>query len=426
MYLLINAWKKKKENDNKSFLFGGFMEDLENKYIILLLEKCLNFKKSKSLFISFDKVNKDFVDKIIKKAENMGIIDIYLDMEDINVTHDKLKNSSIKEIEKDSYFDKSIWNTYALKNASFLMLETEFPGMFDDIEEEKIAISKKINQNTRKEFRKKESTYEIPWCIAALPNEIWANSIFKNDPKSYEKLFNIICKMCMVDTKNPIESWNNYLKKVDNVATKLNDLKIESMTYKNSLGTNLTVKMPKNHIWNSAAGDNNLDMFVNMPSYEIFSSPSYLETEGIVYSSKPLIYGGGKVDDFYLEFKNGKVVNYDAKKGKEILKSIIESDNNACYLGEVALVNDDSPISNTNLVFGTTLFDENASCHLALGDGFSECLKNTKMTKDELLKCGINQSVTHVDFMIGTSDLEIEAITKNGKEYIFKNGNFCI
>ena len=199
------------------------------------------------------------------------------------------------------------------------------------------------------------------------------------------------------------------------------------MHYKNNLGTDLTVELPSDVIWNSAAGEEDSNMLVNMPSYEIFTSPNYKKTSGIVYSAKPLIYGGGKIDEFYIEFKEGKVINYDAKQGKEILRQIIESDENSCYLGEVALVNNNSPISNTNLVFGTTLFDENASCHLALGDGFPDSLKEgLTMTKEELLRKGINQSKNHVDFMIGTKDLEIEAETKDGVVQIFKDGNFVI
>ena len=229
----------------------------------------------------------------------------------------------------------------------------------------------------------------------------------------------------MIDTPNPIESWNNYLKEAQVIVNKLNSMEINSLHYTNSLGTDLIVTMPKNHIWVSAANDKN--GLVNMPSYEIFSSPNYLKTSGIVYNSRPLMYGGGIIDDFYIEFVDGKVINFDAQQGKELLQEIINSDEYSCYLGEIALVNNNSPISNTNIVFKTTLFDENASCHLALGDGFRECLKNSeKMSKDELLSHGINQSKNHVDFMIGTPDLEIEATTNKGKIKIFSNGNFCI
>ena len=403
------------------------MENNEKKYIKLLLERCLNFNKSKSLLISYDKVNKSFVDHVVEYAKTLGVNDIYLDEDDINTTKEKLENLTLDEIEQDTYFDKTIWDEYAKKNASFLMLETEFPNELEDIDPLKIAKAKYINRTTRELFRKKEASNEIPWCIAALPNEIWARSIFPNEDNAYEKLYEVILKMCMVDKEDPIKSWNEHLNKLKKLSTKLTDLKITKLHYKNSLGTNLTIELPSDVIWNSAAGSEDSNMLVNMPSYEIFTSPNYLKTNGIVYSAKPLIYGGVKIDDFYIEFKDGKVVTYDAKKGKAILKQIIESDENSCYLGEVALVNNNSPISNTNLVFGTTLFDENASCHLALGDGFPDSLKDgLTMTKEELLGKGINQSKNHVDFMIGTKDLEIKAETKEGSILIFENGNFVI
>ena len=403
------------------------MKDNETKYIKLLLERCLNFDKSKSLLISYDKINKNFVNNVVEYAKKLGVDDIYLDEDDINTTKEKLENLTLDEIEKDSYFNKSIWDKYAKKDASFLMLETEFPNELEGVDHLKISKAKYVNRTTRELFRKKEATNEIPWCIAALPNEIWAKSIFPNEENAYEKLYEVIFKMCMVDKEDPIKSWNEHLNELKNLSTKLTNLKITKMHYKNNLGTDLTVELPSDVIWNSAAGEEDSNMLVNMPSYEIFTSPNYKKTSGIVYSAKPLIYGGGKIDEFYIEFKEGKVINYNAKQGKEILRQIIESDENSCYLGEVALVNNNSPISNTNLVFGTTLFDENASCHLALGDGFPDSLKEgLTMTKEELLRKGINQSKNHVDFMIGTKDLEIEAETKDGVVQIFKDGNFVI
>ena len=402
-------------------------EVLEDKYIELLLKRCLNFDKSKSLFLSYDKVNKRFADKVISYAKNMGVLDIGIDCEDIYERHEKLKNIKLEDIEKDSYFDKSNWDIYAKKDASFLMLESEFPGVMDDIDPKKIAKAKFTNRKTRELFREKELKNEIPWCIAAIPNQVWADKIFKNDPNSLEKLYDVIFKMCMVDTLDPILSWNNYIKEVDIKIRKLNDLKITKLHYTNSLGTDLYIEMPEYVIWRGVGSGSEKNMIVNMPSYEIFSSPNYLKTEGIVYSSKPLFYGGAVVNDFYLKFKEGKVVDFNAKEGYEILKGIIESDSNSCYLGEVALVDYDSPISNTKLVFGTTLFDENASCHLALGEAFSDTIPDgSNMSREELLKNGLNVSSNHVDFMIGTSDLVIEAETKDGLIKLFDKGNFTI
>ena len=403
------------------------MLDLEDKYIDLLLEMCLNFEKSKSLFISYDKCNKEFVEKVIKKAKTLGVDDIKVDEEDIYLTKEKLLTLTAEEIKKDSYFDKSVWNEYAEKGSNFLMLDTEFPHVLESVSPDKISLSREIIRNSREIFRKKEINYEIPWCIAAVPNGVWAKDLFPKEEDSYEKLFKIICDMCLVNTDDPIKSWIEYREKHQKISKKLNDLKIKSLHYKNSLGTDLKVTMPKECVWNSIASEEEKDMFVNMPSYEIFSSPDYRKTEGIVYSSKPLVYAGKIIDNFWLEFKDGKVIDYNAEIGKEILKGIIEGDSNSCYLGEVALVNYDSPISNTGLVFGTTLFDENASCHLALGDGFPNAIeKGTDMNDSELLQNGINISKVHVDFMIGTEDLSIEAEIDSGTIKIFEKGNFCI
>lgn len=398
---------------------------MREKYIDLLLKRCLNFEKSKILFISYDKVNKDFVDDVIEKSKELGVDEIVVDESDIEKTYNILKSSSLNEIENNSYFDKSKWDLYAEKNASFLMLETEFPHYLDDIDPEKISKASYTKRKSRPLFREKETNYEIPWCIAALPNQMWANDIFNNDENSYQMLEDMIYEMCMVDRDNPIESWNEFLKDVKERTNYLNSLEIKKLHFTNELGTDLIVEYPDNLMWSSVADDIEYNMLVNMPSYEIFTSPDYRKTNGIVYSSRPLVYGGGLIDEFYLEFKDGKVINFGAKKGYEILRGIIESDPNACYLGETALVNSNSPISNTGLVFGTTLFDENASCHLALGDGFNMSIKDgLKMSKEELLNHGINQSHNHVDFMIGTNKMNIEATTNKGIMLIFKDGNF--
>lgn len=396
---------------------------MREKYIDLLLKRCLNFDNSKILFINYDKVNKDFVDEVVKRAKELGVEEIVLDEEDINITLDKLTNLSVDEIKKDKYFDKSKWDEYAEKHASFMMLEGEFPGMLDDVDPDKIAEASITRRKSRPKFRKMETTYEIPWVIAALPNEVWGKDLYGDN--GHKKLEDAIYKMCMVDENDPIEAWNKYTNSLKERCEYLNKLKIKKIHYKNSLGTDLTLTMPENNMWTSVADDLEFNMLVNMPSYEVFTSPDYRYTEGIVYSSKPLMYNGGIVDEFYLKFKDGKVVEYDAKKGKDILKGIIESDDHACYLGECALVDYDSPISNTGMVFKTTLIDENASCHLALGDSFSLTIPNgDKLSKDELLNKGLNSSTNHVDFMIGTKDLEIDAITDNGSITIFKNGNF--
>lgn len=403
------------------------MNELENKYIELLLKRCINFEKSKSLFINYQ-VESEFIEKVVDKAKEMGIEDIYLSFEDTYKEHEILSHISLEQIDTYPFFDNSIWDEYAKKDASFLILETEIPGLMDDIDPEKLSRARYIKRTTKPIYKDKQLKSLIPWCIACIPDVVWAKNLFPglNEEDAYNKLFECIMSMCMVDTKDPIESWNNFLRKQQTMVEKLNNLEISKLHYTNSLGTNLTIELNEDALWTSA-GNHGENMIVNMPSYEIFTTPDFNKTNGIVYSSKPLLYNGALIDNFYIEFKDGKVEGYDAKIGKEILKGIIESDEYSSYLGEVALIEHNSPISNTGLVFKTTLIDENSSCHLALGCGFNDCIKNSKnLNNEELLNKGVNPSKNHVDFMIGTYDLNIEAETNKGKVLILKNGNFNI
>lgn len=402
------------------------LEILEDKYIELLLKKCINFNNSKSLFINYDKVNKAFVEKVIRRAKEMGVYDIGIDEEDIFELRDKLNSISLEEIEHDDYFNKRKWDEYALKNASFLMFTTEFPHVLDGVEAEKVSRAEYINRKTRSIFRKRETSYEIPWCIAALPSEIWAKNVFPNSENAYEELYLTILKFCMADTKNPIESWNTTLINMAIMQEKLTQLEIKKMWYKNSLGTDLTIELPENCVWNSAAAKQEKEMFVNMPSFEVFTSPDFRKTNGIVYSTKPLMYNGGLIDKFFIEFKEGKAISYYAKVGRKLLTEIFKSDEKARYLGEAALVDRDTPICKSNLILGSTLLDENSSPHLALGDAFAFSIRNAEnYTEEELIAKGLNlNATTHVDFMIGSSDLNILADTKEGPKLIFKNGKF--
>ena len=225
--------------------------------------------------------------------------------------------------------------------------------------------------------------------------------------------------MCLIDKNNPIKEWNNKLNANNKRVKVLNNLNITKLVYKNKLGTNFEIGF-KNNIWCGAdtESEDGRKLIVNMPSEEIFTSPDKNSANGIVFASKPLIYNGNTIDKFWIEFKNGNVINYGARKGKEILKSIIES-KGGNKLGEVALVDVTSPISKSNILFYETLYDENASCHLALGEGFLECSKEAKPN-------WLNKSDTHVDFMIGDNTLTIEAITNSKNVTIMKDGKFKI
>ena len=401
------------------------IEELENKYVDLLINRCLSFKNGNSLFINYYSDNDAFVEKLVTSAKSRGIEDIYLDKNDKEERHQKLLQS-VEEINNDDYFDDYIWDEYAKKNAAFLMLSTEFPGYFADIPSENMTAAALKSRTSKPVYKLKQLTNDISWCIAVIPNKIWAKEKFPDlsEDDAYNEYFKLMCHCTMVDKENPIEEWNKFLDRQRMLVSKLNELQITKMHYTNSLGTDLVIGLSPDALW-QCAGYEGSDTIVNMPTYEVFTSPDYRLTEGVVYASKPLMYGGALVDKFWVKFKNRKVVDYDAEVGKEILKGIIESDEYSCFLGECALVDKNTAIAQTNFVYGETCLDENASCHIALGDAFPECLKGAEDESiDERRERGLNHSDNHVDFMIGTDDLNIVAETKNGEMLIFKNGEF--
>lgn len=400
------------------------MEELENKYIKLIINKCFNLKNHKSLLINCDlKEHISFAEKVKEYCKSIGINDVVIHCNDLYKIHDYLKNTELEDIKLNPLIDRTPWDEFAKEGEPILFLNSNTPGLMNDIDPKKIKKWVEEREKSTRYYRENVSRHTFPWSIVDLPNKVWADKVFKDDPDSYQKLYLNIMKMCMVDSDNPIRDWNRYIGESNYRKGTLNNLEITSLHYTNSLGTNLHIELPKNCIWMNSYGE----CIHNMPSYEIYTSPDYRKTNGIVYSSRPLYYNNCLIDEFNIEFKDGKVVNLDAKVGKNNLEELVYKNENANYLGEVALVPYDSPISNTGLVFNDTLFDENASCHLALGRGFATAIKDGKLfTNEQLLERGINQSKQHVDFMIGTEDLNIEAKTNRGKVLIFKDGNFNI
>lgn len=404
------------------------MQELMEKYAKTILEVCLKVDVDKPLFISANLERLDFVRIIEKIAYEKGIKDIYFDLSDSIIKHDGLKYLSLEELKEHQYWNKEKWNEYAKKGAAFLMLASETPGLMSDIDPKKLSDISMYAFETRKEFDDLRDKQITPWCIAAVPTESWAKEVFPNSEKPLEELWMKIFEACALTEKNPEALWQNKIDKLKTRAQKLNDLKIKKLIYKNSKGTDFEIELLDKTIWCSGKStmQNGKEILVNFPTEEIFTSPDYRTANGIVYSSKPLMYHDVKIDNFWIKFENGKVVEFDAESGKDTLKEMIYSSENSDYLGEVALVPHDSPISNTNIVFYETLFDENAACHLALGDSFQECYEGgPEMTKEELNELGLNKCLNHVDFMIGTNDLSIKGITKNGEEIIiFNEGNF--
>lgn len=404
------------------------MKEKQEKYADLLLTKGVSIKRGMPLLISAPMEAYEFVRILSKKAFEMGVTDIGYDLVDENIKHDALKYLEINELKDNTLFNKKIFDEYAKKDAAFLMLMSDDPKLMDDIDKNKLSEAAIFSRKSKPLYKQRQLNNEIVWCIACVATKKRAEAMFENADDALDKLWEAIFDACYINNKNPEQAWNTFIEETKKKTEILNKLKIKELHYTNNLGTDLTITLLENSIWNGAGEKtkNGQEFIANIPTQEVFTTPDRLGTNGIVYSSKPLIYNGGFINDFFIEFKEGKVINYGAKEGKEILKGIIESDENACYLGEVALVDYNSPISTSKLIHYETLYDENASCHLALGSGFIECVKGADgKTKEELLKIGFNYSDNHVDFMIGSEDLTIMAKTFDDKEIqIFKDGNF--
>ena len=402
------------------------MNELMEKYAKVLLETCLKIEKNQPLFISFNIERLDFVRVVAKVAYTLGVTDIYFDMSDPYLKHDALISLEVEDLKKLTFWNKEIWNEYARKHAAFLMLASETPGLMKDVDPKKISEMIRYSMETRKEFEEFRDRSELAWCIAAVPTKAWADELFEKNENSVELLWNEIFKICSIDKENPVEIWNEKLNKLKLRAKKLNEKNFKTLIYKDNR-TNFKIDLDKNHLWASGCEliNNKKEVLVNFPTEEVFTSPDCRSAEGIVFSSKPLEYQGVIIDNFSIEFKEGKVVQVKAEKGEDTLKEMINICENADMLGEVALVEFNSPISQTNRVFLETLYDENAACHLALGDSFTECI-NVNESKEDLFKnYNMNKCDSHVDFMIGTKDLNIKGITHDNKEIdIFVNGNF--
>ena len=403
------------------------MDEKKRKYAKFLIQRCLSMKAGEPLLISYLTEQQDFVKIVIEEAKRIGIIDIYHVCYDGKKTKDILMNSSLDEIEKEPYFNRRIIKDVYDKGGSLLSLTSYSYPMLNEVPSDKKKMMSKVKIETQEDAVKARSIYKFPWCIAAVATKQWADKL---NLSSEDELWNLIFKMTLVDQEDVIKAWDDKIKDNTQKRDLLNKLKLVKLKYKSKNGTDLEIGLPKNVIWWGAAKksfDKTKDLIVNMPTEEVFTTPDRTKVNGIVCSSRPLPIKGKIIDEFKLTFKDGKVEEASASNDNDTLLELIKDLDGMDHLGECAFVDYDSPISNINMIFNSILIDENASCHLALGKGFPGCIPNGELMGDyELLKNGINQSKNHVDFMVGTPDLNITGTDLYGNEVpLFIDGNFA-
>ena len=406
---------------NKSFLI---------KYASLAVNIGVNIQKDNILVISSPIETAEFARLITEEAYKSGAKDVIVHYGDQKLTKIKLENSSLETISNIPEWQAESYNYYARQEACFISISASDPDGLKGVPVEKIGASQKARTSALKEYFDNSMSNKCRWCVLSVPTLSWAKKVFPkvSDDEAMESLWDVIFKTVRVDTENPVNAWKKHNAYLEEKIKFMNNNNFKSVHLKSANGTDLNIELPEGHIWaGGSEGDvNGIPFNANIPTEEVFTLPKKTGVNGIVYSSKPLSYGGNLIDNFSITFKDGKAIDFTAETGYDVLKQMLESDEGAKYLGEVAFVPYNSPISNSKLIFFNTLFDENAACHLAFGRAYESCVKDAdKYSEEELEKIGVNNSVIHVDFMIGTSDLEITGINKNGETVqIFSNGNW--
>ena len=407
----------------------NFKKKLE-KYADLAVRVGVNLQPNQNLTINASIEVVDFVRLVVKKAYEAGARNVYVEWSDDVITRTRFELASEESLSDYPEWKARGLETLAENDGAFMSIISSDPDLLSGIDPKRIAASTKAAGMALSKYRNYLQADKASWSVIAAASKKWAEKVFPNDPEDQqvEKLWEAIFKTTRVDQEDPVVAWNQHNDNLHTRVDYLNHKKYKKLHY-TAKGTDLTIELHDTHTWVGAGSENEKGNFfmANMPTEEVFTVPLRNGVNGVVQSTKPLSYSGNLIDNFSLTFENGRIVSVQAEKGEEVLKQLVETDEGSHYLGEIALVAHDSPISQSGILFYNTLFDENASNHLAIGNGYAFCVEGgKKMSREELEKVGVNSSITHVDFMIGSADMNIDGIKEDGtSEAIFRNGTWA-
>lgn len=398
----------------------------------LIIKVGVNLQPNEELYINTPIECANVAREIAKEAYNQGAKDVNILYNDELFKKIRIENTKTEILCNFPNWLIESRNIIAEKKACYVAISSDDPDLFSDVDAKKMADYSKASRLSFSKFYDASMSNNIKWCITSAPSIGWAKKIFPNkcDNDAIDLLWELIFKSMRVYESNPTKAWNEHNQRLIEYCNFLNESKFETLHYKNSIGTDFSVGLPKGYIFTGGLekSADGCPFTANMPTEEVFSAPHKYTANGKLVASMPLSHMGKLVKNFSFTFKNGKVVSFSAEEGYDTIKGILDTDEGANYLGEIALIGYNTPIQNLNTLFLNTLFDENSSCHFALGRAYPSCVENTDgLSRDELDKLGVNNSLEHVDFMIGTPDLDIIATKADGTTVqIFKNGDFAI
>jgi len=386
-------------------------------YSHAILKIGVNLQHGQKLVVNASVDHKDFVRIFVEQAYDLGANEVLVVWNDTYISRQKLLKAPDEVITHIYDWEVEMPKSFLEKGAATVSLVGSYADLLADVPPNRIGAATKARQIAFKDIMERTMMNKNRWCVAEVPNPEWAEKVYGT--KDVEQLWKDILFMARID-ENGYDKLLIHLENLKRRKDYLNSMKFDALHYE-SPTTNLIVELPKNHLWLSGMEDDEsgVSFLPNIPTEEVFTAPYKYGVNGTVSSSMPLVYQGNIIDDFWLKFKDGKVVDFDAKKGKDVLKELITTDEGASYLGEVALVDINSPIYKLQKVFYNTLYDENAASHFAFGRAYPTCIENFSGDPES---SGINMSLTHVDFMIGNDKMNVYGI-KAGKEYLLmENG----
>lgn len=408
-------------------------QKLLNKFAKVAVVIGANVQKDQIVVLNASTEAKELARSIVKEAYEVGAKNVIVNWSDDYIGRYRWDYQSIDTLTEIPEWLISKYQYLVDNGACVISITSPNPGLNKGVDPKKMQAATIASSKAMQFYREHMMGNRSQWSIVAAPNAAWAKKVFPelDEEAGVEKLWSAILEASRVTEDNdPIKDWNEHNERLLNHNKILNDFQFDYLTFKNSMGTDVSVKLVDNHIWAGGGEHATTDVYFNpnIPTEENFTMPHKTGVNGKVYATKPLNYQGNLIEEFWLEFKDGKVVDYDAKAGKSSLENLLQLDEGSSYLGEIALISDNSPISNMNILFYNTLFDENASCHMALGRAYPmNVAGGNDMDKESLEKVGYNNSMAHSDFMFGSPDMEIKGVTKDGKTVdIFRKGNFVI
>jgi Leucyl aminopeptidase (aminopeptidase T) len=407
----------------------NFNENLE-KYAQLIAEVGVNVQDSHTVVLQVSVEQAPLARLITKKAYQLGAAEVIVQWADDTIQREFLTHADEERLANVPQYKIDQADDWIAKGASRISIVSADPGALAGVDADRVAMFQTANGKAMQNMRRATQSNKVSWIVAAAAGSEWAKKVFPDLPaeEAQDALWEQIFKTTRIDTKDPIAAWKKHTVTLQTKADELNKEQFDALHY-TAPGTDLVIGLPKNHRWEGAGSTNarGEEFVANMPTEEVFTAPDSKRVDGYISSTKPLSYAGTIISGMKFTFKDGKVVDFSAEQGEEVLAKLLATDEGAKHLGEVALVPDPSPISQSGITFFNTLFDENASNHLAFGSAYAFNLQGgTEMTEEELIAAGLNRSQTHVDFMVGSAEMNIDGIRPDGTTTpIFRNGDWA-